>query len=227
MARFQDFLLNSDYPIDKIVFLREVQIPVSANTNFSETIAHKLGSTPFCNAVFSTDGWNTTYQSGAQEMDDSGQSFIKKFVVASDESNVYIKGVTNISGTVAVRVWGVFQEDNTYNVDAPPTSANTSFIINSDYNYPSLVKDGVVDATSSPVSIEYKLGYIPFTDLWIWHKEWDDSSYRWYPVSYAFSTGWLPHSQPGAPTPPEITSSALILKNGKYYYRIYGDDTTL
>jgi hypothetical protein len=228
MAKVSDFLLNSDYPIDKIVFLKEVSIPYSASTTFSTTIPHKLGAVPFCNAVFSTDNWQTTYPSVVREMDDSGQYYTKMLSVSSDSTNVYVKGMFyGASGTIKARIWGVFDESSTFNVDAPATNGKNRFILNSDYNYPSLLKDGISDASSGSVTISHKLGYIPFCDLWAWYKDWDDSGYRWYPVSYVFYLGWLHHTQSGAPAPPQITSDSLTLRNGKFYYRIYGDDTTI
>ena len=59
------FIFNSDYPIDKIVWLEQGEFDTDNYGNFEKTIAHKLLATPFVKGVWTYDDWATTWMFGS------------------------------------------------------------------------------------------------------------------------------------------------------------------
>lgn len=221
-----DFLFNSDYPIDKVIWTWEGDVPASG---YAKTIAHGLGAVPFCKGIATTDNWNTTISSGAGTLDASAQNFNNSLDIGSDGTNVYIWWYG--TATAKVRVWGVFDETTTQNVDAAPTAqvSDGKFIFNTDYKYPALVKEGTVDVSSANVTITHNLGYIPVCDIWAYNNSMGGSN-KWFDkINNAVITQFN-----GVDTDVKISSTNIVFKKAsgspsttKYYYRIYAYDTTL
>ena len=177
----KNFRINTDYPMDKVIFLKEVTITPNSYGEFDQTFAHGLGGIPFCKGVITDDGWNTTYQSGFNKIAESGQYAEKVFRVYSNETSVRVSGWLNLdpyggtSKPVTIRIWGVFNESATQNVDVPPTrnQSTNNFIINSDYNYRSLFAEGLVNVpVGGEVAYSHNLGYVPTVDVWVKENGW-------------------------------------------------------
>jgi len=236
MTDVRNFKFNTDYPVDKIVFLKELTLTPSGGV-FSTTIPHSLGAVPFCCGVASNDDFQTTYPSGFEEISESGQYILRRFNVESDDTNIYINGwledtsVSPSNTPVRVQVWGFFNESDTWNVPVAPTSAYNAFILNTDYNYPSLINEGLITASGASQSIKHGLGYVPFCEIWqmndgSWQPElanrWEQittanmDALQYYPPSITIDENNItfPARSPG---------SAI----SKYYYRIYGHDTSI
>ena len=177
----KNFRINTDYPMDKVIFLKEVTITPNSYGEFDQTFSHGLGAIPFCKAVITDDGWNTTYQSGFEKRHESGQYSEKLFRVYSNATSVRVYGwlADTSQGQqvkpVTIRIWGVFNESATQNVDVPPTrnQSTNSFIINSDYNYLSLFAEGTINVPLGGVmSYNHNLGYVPMVDVWVYENGW-------------------------------------------------------
>lgn len=226
----KNFRINTDYPMDKVIFLKEVTITPDSSGTFDQAFAHGLGAIPFCKGVVTDDGWNTTYQSGFNELAESGQYAEKVFRVYSNETSVRVYGwLADVSQgqqvkPVTIRVWGVFNESATQNVDVPPTrnESTNSFIINSDFNYLSLFAEGMVDV---PVGGErvfnHNLGYVPAVDVWVKENGW------WNEMSSGDS--FTNDSEiPSITNSVSVETNRVVFRRGnewfgysQYYYRIY------
>ena len=47
----ENFRINTDYPIDKVVLLKEITVTPNSWGEFDHTFTHGLGAIPFCKAV--------------------------------------------------------------------------------------------------------------------------------------------------------------------------------
>lgn len=229
MANPNNFLLDSDYPMDKIVFLGEFEIEITSlgeygYAPFYEVIPHHLGAIPFCNGVFSIDNWQTTYQVGAAIVE--GDFAPKTFNLGSDANNIYISGTIDQIGTLKARVWGVFDESTTLGTVADPTSGVTDFILNSDYNYPRLVKNGLIDATEGTSTVNHNLGYVPFCDVWYYSYIFPQTGGSPIPAWIIWHENTFDPEQ-GMDAVVKVDTTKLSLNGYEFYYRIYGNDTTI
>ena len=205
-----NFYFNSNYPVDKIIYLKETTV---SGDYFDNTFAHGLGAIPFCNGLISYDNWQTTYQAGTRQS--AGQYYNKMFDIYSDGTNIRLNGTfEGFTGTAQVRIWGVFNESSTPNVDVAPTASatNNTLYFNTKYNYQKLVKEGQVTAGSTATVISHNLGYIPKVDIWQLFSSYI-SGWCLVQDTYSFSNTNLQNVQ--------LSNSSLLLKNGTYYYRIY------
>jgi len=227
MANLNNLVYDSDFPQDKIVLLKELNW-TSGPTSPVLVVPHGLKSTPFVNALASADNWATAYSNGTKT--GAAHYYEKQFIVGSDAVNLYVSGYLDYYNTVnaKVRVWGVFDEAMTQNIAAASTTGNFDFLINTNYNYPKLYLEGTADATTAPITIQHNLGFVPYVELWIWDSIlWGVEKYEcWVPACTAAMPYILEQPYPGtqdSALPPALTASQLILRNGKYHYRIYHD----
>lgn len=218
----ENFRINTDYPIDKVILLREITVTPTSYGEFDYTFTHGLGAIPFCKAVATDDDWNTTYQSGVQRMAESGQYAQRVFNCYSNATSVRVYGWlqdTSIGETIkpaTIRIWGVFNESATQNVDVPPTreASNNNFIVNSDYNYPALFMEGTTAsiAAGNSVTIYHNLGFVPIADIWQLVNGW------WTEVS---NMGSFDDSSKPAVIDSTTLKLGALYSATQYYYRIY------
>lgn len=218
-----NFLISSKYPMDKIVFLREISTNLDSGGMLDQTIAHNLGDIPFCNGVLSFDNWQTTYQAGTSRM--ARQYYSEEFNIYSGEKEIRIQAAfyDKPNQAVKIRVWGVYS--STSNATAPATrnqSAN-KFILNSKYNYFKLLQDGIVDVSGGQKVMSHNLGYKPIVELWA-DFSYDDNGWTYYNRPDCIDT----NSSYGQAV--KVTNQQLVLNDGGYilkvkrfYYRIYVD----
>lgn len=220
----RNFRFNSDYPIDKIIFLREIEVSTDSSGEISLGIQHSLGAIPFCKAVISFDNWETTYQGGVNQLDPSGQIFDKFFSVSSDSEKIYLFGIFDRfnNRTAKVRVWGVFYESDTENIHANPTSGINKFLFNSDNNYQSLVMEGKVGLSDFSQTIQHGLGFVPNVDVWYLENG------QWKLLDVSFSSFV---DDGGIYSPIAfVDENSLVFDRGRisqitqFYYRIYTNE---
>lgn len=222
MADPRNFLLNTDYPMDKVIFLWEGYYDFS----LPKVCDHGLSFTPLVKIVWSTTStFDTTYGVGDGPVTSitSTPFSPQLFSAYADSSSIY--AIFGYPGAVAgayIRIYA-FMPSN-INVDTPPTASSAdSFVVNTDYNYSKLLMEGVTATSSVSSSSEvvvHGLGYYPQVEVW-----------------YVTSGNTFAASQvnlfDGAPSTEtfEITTSSLTMRRspflagGEYfYYRIYADE---
>lgn len=217
-------LINSDYPLDKVVYLHEGSYSsVPGNSEYS--VNHGLPFTPLIKAVWSTTpDFSVTYNIG-DGVPDSNPDIVFSpyaFDVRSDADKAYVVFVNSHSTlTIYVRIWGYMPSN--INLPTAPTSINGDmFIFNSEYNYTKLYMKGVTASSSVPGSTEaisHSLGYRPQSETW--HVR---DGYTYF-TSFAEIVGGLPDAD-GA----YMTDSQLVMQRSNYitgseyfHYRIYLD----
>ncbi len=217
------FQISSKYPMDKVVFLREITVSLDSTGMSKQVIAHGLGDTVFCNAVISFDNWQTTYQAGTSRM--ARQYYSEQFNVYSDAQNVTLDVYfyEKANQTAKIRIWGVFNSTSTATAPATRNQSANKFVLNSKYNYFKLLKDGIADVSGGDVAVPHNLGYKPIVELWA-DFEYDDNGWTYYNRPDCFDA----NDSYGQAV--KVTASQLILRNGGYifkvkrfYYRIYVD----
>jgi hypothetical protein len=174
----RDFLLNTDFGMDKIIYYTDYNTSVSDITTI--TIPHGLPTAPLVFGVWATnpdfvdsrnldegkDPWNRVLESSAY----------------ADMQNVYLRLTPdyNAQGYVQtdfyVRIFGFEPGSNWDGLVlkgkkiAPTSKYAKEFIINTDYNYLKLVKAGEITTTYDPTDQSWRfphnLGYVPQVLLW-------------------------------------------------------------
>lgn len=223
--RPNDYQINTNYPIDKIVFLKELSFKLDDNGLFEQKVAHGLQSIPFSNAVISFDNWQTTYQAGTSRM--ARQYYSEEFNVYSDNTNVTVSGMfsEHTGENALVRMWGVF--DSTTDATANPTRqlSNNKFVLNSRYNYLKLVKDGIIDVSDGVNrEIKHGFGYMPIVELWA-ESAYDNLGFRYYNRPDVFDSSDLV-GQAFCVTRDKLIfrTGGDVLKIKRFYYRMYADE---
>ena len=158
-----DFLLNTDYEMDKIVFSQE--------GHFVKTVSipHSLKFTPLIFGVWSTDENFTTVNSiGVQEDDPVIPGLYTPILNVTGESysnNIKLTayGENSSTATIYYRLYALEPSDSAQN--APLTSKQAgSLIFNNDYNYRKLLAKG--EFTQDNSEFTHNLGYIPQVMAW-------------------------------------------------------------
>ena len=203
----RDFLLNTDYEMDKIVYFKSGSLNAG---QYDVDIQHGLSFTPLLfgvcafNSDFS-DARGVPYQ--MQTMSDSVQ-----FTASANGTNVRVSYI-NYSGSpsqIYYRLYG-FEPSNS-SATVPATSGNASqFVLNTDYNYCKLFQKGTASVNST---VNHNLGYIPQVLVWQVANGWTS------PVAISDDNASV-----------IITDQSLIfnfpyLGVDSFHYRIYYDEAS-
>lgn len=152
----RDFLLNTDYEMDKIIYFDTSTITAGS----SDTIAHNLTFAPLVFGAFAT---NSDF-SDAHLLPFSGQND-EQFTLSADSTNVNI-AYDNQDPTASVYYCIMGFEPDGSTADAPATSQNADkLIINTEYNYCKLYDKGTV-LGNADTTIAHDLGYLPQVMAW-------------------------------------------------------------
>lgn len=167
MAKPDDFLLNTDYEMDKIIYFKEGKYTPQ---NMRVQIPHTLGIAPLITGVWSKYAdFSEPHSFTTSEIDYSTNTYaIDSILCTSDESNI---DLYQSSGPISsptpfdfyVRLIG-FEPSGSHK-NLPKTSQNANkFILNTDYNYLKLYKAGVENVVLSggiyqPITLEHNLGH--------------------------------------------------------------------
>ena len=227
------FLLNTDYPMDKIIWLFQTQMDLSQAKRGYINMTHEPRPF-FVRGIGSVDDWQTSFVLGRNyPFPDNDE------LVACDWHNK-ISGVvlphiiidastmTSFSDKVLkLRLWGVQREDIAFAIDYGKTSqrAFPRLILDTDKNYPRLIMDGVA---RDGETVRHNLGHIPYVDYWEWSDATDTNDPFGENWNY-YSTGMLDDDE----ILPSIraTSETITFRKMQgqsegqatwYYYRIYG-----
>ena len=232
MSDPRKFIFNSNYPIDKIVFLDERTVTPNSDGDFDVSFNHGLGAVPFIKAVASDDDWETTYPSGIKIISGNWLTptdVFMYFEASSNGTNVRLRGNLDDTIPVKIRTWGFFNESDTLNVDAPATAnaSSNKFILNTKYNYQSLVKEGYAETQNGAITVAHNLGFVPFVDVWV-----QDSNGRWKNLDDFSCFVSVPSDNQSVNYTNLVKvdnfnvtfNKDQITNNHNYYYRIYAHE---
>lgn len=226
----RNFLLNTDYPLDKIIYMTSGSF--TANVTFSGTydISHSLGFAPLPIMQWSlTSDFEICY-----EISSSGtvgwESYGLSARVLSDNTELRISYYNNTGGnkTIYYRIIG-FMPSN-INVDVDPTAiAADNFVFNTDYNYLKLYMSGIMELNTTigvSTSVTHNLGYIPRVFCW------EELGTTESPLIVPMGGGveYKPIKGEGNGTIVTTTQLTAVSPTGGYYqaealhYRIYYDE---
>lgn len=211
------FLFNSDYPMDKIVWLKEGELTTNEWGGWQDvSIPHDVGAQIFVKGVFSHDNWNTVYPVGIIKYDEMQTEVMGQ--AEANSSRILFSGFTPIAHQTKVkyRFWALLNEGESKGVLANPTvgqSANR-VMLDGSLEYPMLVQEGYINPGER---VKHNLGKIPFADIWAtfngsdWHIHSDD---------YISKDGYNMGNYI------QLTNNEIIATNNtgtpsKFYYRIY------
>jgi hypothetical protein len=214
MQKPNDFLLNTDFELDKVILFKQGDFTSSID------IPHNLDFIPLVFGVWSTDEDFSSVNPIGAEDSSSEPGYVPVLSVGcyANASIVKLTAIGNTNNTkIYYRVYGFEPDGARKNV--PYTSKNASrFIVNTDYNYLKLFKTGVF--TQDNEQFTHDLGYIPQTMAWYESSAFGGET-RIAPIqSYSDFTGF------GT----KITNSKIIagglfgLLIDKIYWRIYYDE---
>lgn len=174
MANPNDFLLNTDYEMDKIIYFYEGKI--EANSASQVSFKHNLPFVPLLFGVWSTNEDFTDVHTFSYlgSFDMSTSTYLcPNIELSAHDDKVFIDRVA-VTGAFYVRIYGFEPEDSHANLASTSSRAN-KFILNTDYNYRKLVKKGREKITPNPSSptqfdnlvIDHNLGYKPQVMAWL------------------------------------------------------------
>ena len=180
----RDFLLNTDFEMDKIVYFKEAELMPDQFGGAS--ISHSLGIAPLVFGVWSkTKDFAIPHafcEAGFSEPA-TGKYVVETISCTSTESSINFIQYAGTESTPApfkfyVRIFGFEPSDSHKNL--PKTSFNAdTFVLNTDYNYLKLYKKGVENIVipsqaiaPSAITIKHNLGYRPQALFWV------DSEYQ-------------------------------------------------
>ena len=183
------FIFNSDYPMDKVVFYKQLEETIPANSTKTVTITHNLLFTPLPLAVWAT---NSDF-SDASSLDAVSQYFSSGKVALetakADATNITLSFNSSLSSSkkIYIRVYGLLPENATQ--EAAPTSRQASkLIFDTDKVYAPLIFNGVITSAfnsnlvanvnvtngykelitqANRVVVEHNLGTLPYMLSWL------------------------------------------------------------
>jgi len=214
LANARNFLQNTDYPLDKVVYLNSGTTNIASGG--SVNIAHGLPFIPLINFYWSlTPDFAVVYEDNVGPFPSGNPGFFFTLQVSArvTATNITLDANGTLgSTTIYYRIFG-FQPDDS-NVDLPPTaSAGDVFSFNTDYNYLKLYSASHVSlAAGASFTLVHGLGYRPQVSTWF------QTGGINYPSTYSNEDG----------RQVEVTSSSVVFTNnslssGTMYYRIYQD----
>lgn len=158
----RDFLFNTDYPLDKVILFREGEF-----TNTVD-IPHGLDFIPLPFGVWSTDKDFTSVNT-LGSVDTFPSPFYVPTVLSvdcvADASKIWLTSYGNTNNVkLYYRVYGFEPAGSRSHVPAT-SSAAKQFVLNTDYNYCKLFKEG--EFTQPNEEFKHGLGYVPQVMVWI------------------------------------------------------------
>jgi len=176
-ANAKDFLLNSDYPLDKVVHMLSGSFAVASGGSYAGTVPHGLSFTPLAYANWSTSStWDVVYEeeTGPIAAPNSYSPFTYRFTCETNATDLTLNFSNFLSGaalTVYYRVY-FFMPSNVNVAVEHTASGSTDLQFSSDYNYTKLLASGVYSmpdttGTSSTESYVHGLGYRPQAIYWV------------------------------------------------------------
>lgn len=156
--------LNTDYPMDKIIYMTSGSYTQAGGGSTISTIAHNLPFRPLLVGNWSTSAdFSTTNEMFSPVYADIDGTYL---LVFSNDTNAVISGFKATAGnqTIYYRIYGLMPSD--VDEDAPATaSVADNVVLNTDYNYTKLYYDELVPAAAT-TTITHNFGYRPQVMAW-------------------------------------------------------------
>ena len=160
MANPNDFLLNTDYELDKIILFEE------GTFTSSKEFSHKLEFIPLIFGVWSTDKDFYSVNPINGELDSStepGYTPTTSVMGVANATTVRLTCTNPNNQALYYRIYGFEPHDKNKAAQATARKAR-KFVFNTDYNYCKLMRAGTF--TQANQIFEHKLGYIPQVIAW-------------------------------------------------------------
>lgn len=213
MADGRKFLLDTDYPIDKIIGYNEGSFTYSQSQIDPHKVKHGFDFAPLYIIKWSKNSnFHVSYDETGIITYPEDQA-----LVHADSTNINISIVKNKSGTDTYyyRLYYFLPTDEDEKLSVQNLNKN-DFVFNTDFNYTKIYKQGTKGSGSS-YTINHNLGYYPQVEVW-------------YETSVGlFHKVYGPGSSSPFQSTAVITTSQLKLKKNsdpvtKWYYKIYVDE---
>lgn len=227
MSNPSNFLLNTDYPIDKIVYMQEGSWtptsfdPETGSASNYEVFTTGIQATNFVCGEWSDDGFATSFPIGSVV----GGGWYRR----DSQSLLYrlIKGVEAYCGwggvgismsafenkTIDFRFYVLISEAD-WNAESNKTAGlSNKLVLDTRENYPKLFEDRIIELQAdTPFVLNHNLGFRPFVRAWGgWNS--DDPTERIF--------------MPDADSIKSITNTQITFLSSwsnTLYYRIYADE---
>ena len=201
----RNFLLNTDYPMDKVIYLNSGSHSMTGGGGSIKQFAHNLGFTPLIIGTWSFNSNFLTSREGGMftaEGTDPTTAYTTFSANATDITiDCFNPGAT---ATIYYRIYGFMPSD--VNADVAFTaSLAENFQFNTDFNYTKLFSSSVASAGTS--TITHNLGYRPQVLTWI-----EDSTI--YGTTAIVDSGFVKAT---------TTTVVIISPTKSVHYRIYAD----
>ncbi len=210
VANANNFILNTDYPMDQIIYMTSGSYTQVGSGDVGTTISipHGLSFRPLLIGSWSTlSDFSITKEMFMPIYSDVDGTYVS---IYSNDTNLLIHGFKNTTGnqTIYYRVFG-FMPSNV-NVDVNTTASNSDiFVFSTDYNYTKLLYSGIATAAAT-TTITHNLGYNP--QVIAWAKD----------ISITYGTGVINQDYDSYIT--VTTTTVVIHSTAKdVHYRIYAD----
>ena len=166
MTDMRRFLLNTEYPIDKIVYLKEGSFVSRANNlTFSHRFNHKLPYRPLLKGSWSFDAnFNTSYDFFDDPYAPSDR--ITCDLLSTPQEVIFADRNLTRDIQIYYRIFGFVPDDNILSCPETSSTATNKFIHNTEFNYCKLALNGSVDTRNGRVTITHNLGFLPQVDIW-------------------------------------------------------------
>ena len=216
----RDFLFSSDYPMPVLVWEKSGSISsIGSYATKAVTINHGLPFTPLLIGVWADNSnFNPSYDIANYLGPANVNGNLELNNCTANSSAVKVEGYngTGSSKTLYYKLLAFAPPD--YDGEMPSLYDNTNFMLSTDFNYPKIVKSGVVQLSAGgSTTIQHGLGYIPQCKVWG-----PDDSGNQEALYRMNGPNWM-----NGTYGPLIDSDKLTIKGqyaGKYYYYIFGDE---
>lgn len=220
MADPRQFLINTDYPLDKVVYIKQGSTVIG--TGGTVLIPHGLPFIPNALFIWSfTQDFSVTYpeNTGAFPSGNPGFFFTLQVAMVSNATNIKLDANGTLGPTtIYYRIIAFAPSDYTGDLPAT-TSLGDRFVINTDSNYTKLVSEGILTLNiGNTQSVVHSLGYLPQVIYWY------VSGGISYPMGYTNYFFGVNQSWNAILNTTSLTFNNNGFTNGVIHYRLYADD---
>ena len=215
-----NFLLTTDYPLDKVVYLKSGFFSMGATTTGTESVTHGLPFTPLVAGYWSlTPDFSINYEfgNGTFPSGSLGDLFQRQISSISATSTIVKMDWSNISTatTVYYRIYA-FEPNTSTAALLPISSQGDVFALSTDFNYLKLLEaSSAVPGTAATYTVSHNLGYIPQVLAW---------------YEYALVPGFVWPVTTESTVALEVNTTSIIFQNpfgddvANVWWRIYLDE---
>lgn len=218
------FLINTDYPLDKVVYMKSGSFSISGVGDTTTNISHGLSFIPLvCGQWSFNSNFSTCYEFYSGTIPSQNPALLfdvtVEIIATSSQITLTTRKSSSGSATVYYRIFAFQPSDSNVSISNLASSSN-DLVLSSDYNYLKLSTSNYFTmGTDTSKTITHSLGYRPRVLAWAY----------WNTLGYMFPiTLWSDSS--GTIVGLRVTTSSLVFTNpngysiGKVYYRIYLDE---